>query len=445
MIDSARNRGGDVDVPPAPADGPPSGRWLTDWASAFFENAPSPLAIIRAAGHCLLYTNQAFRQLHSLAATANGLPVSDLFDRSIAHELEALVDRSIASRSGRHEATITDSGGKLLQCAAWPLIGENVADLLLVMVETRPATDIATMRAIQVGMTERLLLSALRDQMLADTAAAAEQKAELANAAKDRFLTTMSHELRTPLNAIGGYAELIEMGLRGPVTPEQREDLTRIQRAQEHLLGLINSVLNYAKIESRTVSYELTPVRLDSTLDAVQEMLKPHLDRQRLTYRTLVDTTPGGGPPMVSADPEKLRQIFINVLTNAIKFTAPGGTIRTWYEIGDRTIAVHIGDTGRGIPEDQLATIFTPFVQVGRRLNSGDQGIGLGLAISRDLARGMGGELTAISTPGSGSTFTLTLARAAAGVQRGAGPAGDEPPRPPTPVDSPNRDALPSP
>jgi signal transduction histidine kinase len=247
--------------------------------------------------------------------------------------------------------------------------------------------------------------------MIAEAAGAAEKVAEMANAAKARFLTTMSHELRTPLNAIGGYAELIEMGLRGPVTSAQRDDLSRIQRAQEHLLGLINSVLNFAKLEAGSVQFELTAVPLDAVLDAVHEMLVPHLHRQGLVYRDWITKPPTGKSLRVHADAEKLRQILINLLTNAIKFTAPGGTITAWYDVRDEMVAVHVSDTGRGIPDDQLSTVFDPFVQVGRRLSSTDQGVGLGLSISRDLARGMGGDLTAKSTLGVGSTFTLVLKR----------------------------------
>jgi signal transduction histidine kinase len=118
----------------------------------------------------------------------------------------------------------------------------------------------------------------------------------------------------------------------------------------------------------------------------------------------------------VNADREKLRQILINLLTNAIKFTAADGTIRAWCATTAETISIHITDTGRGIPHDQLSAVFDPFVQIGRQLNSDDQGVGLGLSISRELARGMGGDLTAASTPGIGSTFTLTLNRASTGA-----------------------------
>jgi signal transduction histidine kinase len=145
-------------------------------------------------------------------------------------------------------------------------------------------------------------------------------------------------------------------------------------------------------------------------------MLMPHLRRQGLIYHDLLADAVIAEPLVVTADPEKLRQILINLLTNAIKFTGSGGTVSASHSASERTISLHISDTGRGIPDDQLASIFDPFVQVGRRLNSSDQGVGLGLSISRGLARAMGGELTAISTLGVGSRFTLTLPRASTGA-----------------------------
>ena len=395
-------------------DGADSARSLIHWAKSFLENAPAAVTIIQHAGYRLLYANSAFRRLHSIPATSHELSVSDFLDPVAAKELEAMVDRGVSSRAMAHDGIITTGSGECaFHCSVWPLAVKEGTEFSIVMIEMRPATDADTTRAFQVDVTQRLVLSALHDQMIAEAAGAAEKVAEMANAAKAKFLTTMSHELRTPLNAIGGYAELIEMGLRGPVTSAQRDDLSRIQRAQEHLLGLINSVLNFAKLEAGSVQFDLTAVPLDTVLEAVHEMLVPHLTRQGLTYRDWICKPPTAETLLVHADPEKLRQILINLLSNAIKFTPSGGTITAWCDAsGGELISVHLSDTGRGIPADQLATVFDPFVQVGRRLSSGDQGVGLGLSISRDLARGMNGDLTVISALGVGSTFTLTLKRA---------------------------------
>ena len=388
-------------------------RPLLEWAESFLEHAPSPVTLIRRAGYRLMYGNSAFRRLHSLPAAPRERPVSDFFDPLVEREIRLLVDSCVAPQPKAHVIIVTPrSGERALHCSAWPLAERDGREPAIVMVEMRPATDVDEEHAFQVDLSQRLVLSALQDQLIAEAARAAETAADLANAAKDRFLSTMSHELRTPLNAIGGYAELIDMGLRGPVTPAQREDLSRIQRAQVHLLGLINSVLNFSKLESGTVQFEMTAVPLSSTLDTVQEMLLPHLGRQGLSYQDLMKESPEIEPLLVIADPEKLRQVLINLLTNAIKFTAPGGTITVSCDATPEAISLHVRDTGRGISADQLSSVFDPFVQVGRRLSSNDQGVGLGLSISRDLARGMGGDLTVTSKLDVGSTFTLTLRRA---------------------------------
>jgi PAS domain S-box-containing protein len=251
---------------------------------------------------------------------------------------------------------------------------------------------------------ERLLVES---EMARRDAEQARGEAERASRAKGEFLAVMSHELRTPLNAIGGYAELMEMGLRGPITPEQRVDLGRIQASQRHLLGLINQVLNYTRIETGTVQYDLSAIPVGEALAAAEALVIPQVRARGLTYLL------GACDPAlrVHADAEKLQQILLNLLTNAIKFTDAGGVVRVECVVGERTVSIGVTDTGVGIAADKLASVFEPFVQVDQRLTRANEGVGLGLAISRDLARGMGGDLSAESMPGSGSTFTLTLPR----------------------------------
>lgn len=234
------------------------------------------------------------------------------------------------------------------------------------------------------------------------------EAAESANQAKSKFLAVMSHELRTPLNAIGGYAQILEMGIPGPVTPGQLEALDRIARSQAHLLTLINDILNLAQIEAGRVEYAMEDLRLTEVVAAVAPMVEPQMEAKRLVFEVSV---PNG--VTVRADREKARQVILNLLGNAVKFTGDGGRVSIEAiapSADEPRVSVRIRDTGIGIPTDKLASIFEPFVQIenGKAMTT-EKGSGLGLSISRDLARGMGGDLIAESEPGVGSAFILLL------------------------------------
>ena len=236
----------------------------------------------------------------------------------------------------------------------------------------------------------------------------AEQEAWAASQAKSEFLASMSHELRTPLNAIGGYAELLAMGVHGPLNAEQAQDIARIRRSNQHLLTLINDVLNFAKVDAGQTEYRLTAVPVDETLRDTESMIAPQILAKGLHY----SYKGGDKSASVLADPEKLQQIVLNLLSNAVKFTEPGGTITLSSEPRGNFIEISVADTGPGIPPEKLDRIFDAFVQVARRLNQPVQGVGLGLAISQDLAEAMDGKVTVESVLGQGSKFTLSLPRA---------------------------------
>jgi PAS domain S-box-containing protein len=229
--------------------------------------------------------------------------------------------------------------------------------------------------------------------------------AEGANRAKAEFLANMSHELRTPLNAIAGYADLLLLGVRGVLPSDVQGDVERIRRSGQHLLSLINDILNFARIEAGQLRYQLEPVPVGALLADLEALVTPQVAQRGLHY-----VSPDGAEAVARADAEKTRQIVLNLVTNAIKFTDPGGTVTVSYAAGADGVRIRVADTGRGIPPEQVGRIFDPFVQVDRHLTAdSQQGVGLGLAISRDLARGMGGDLSVESAVGRGSVFTLTL------------------------------------
>src|SRR5687767_14992083 len=242
----------------------------------------------------------------------------------------------------------------------------------------------------------------------------ARAAADAANRSKAEFLAVMSHELRTPLNSIGGYVDILETGLRGPLTPGQSADLQRIKRSQQHLLGIINDILNFTRLEATEVQYDVieVPVRaLMADLDAIVGSLAR---AKSLQYSCKLP----GLSVYVRTDPDKLRQILVNLVSNSVKFTEPGGRIAVRCAETRDAMAIEVSDTGRGIPPDKLDAVFEPFVQLDSGLTRTTEGTGLGLAISRGLARGMGADLTVRSEVGVGSVFTLTLPLARVRSQR---------------------------
>jgi signal transduction histidine kinase len=344
--------------------------------------------------------------------------------------LEAV--RAAAAEGGAPDVLVADVMMPGLD--GFQLLGELRADPVtsdvpVVLLSARAGEE-SRMHGLEAGADDYLVKPFVARELLARVAAAARigrdrratraterayealraAKAEVddANRAKSAFLATMSHELRTPLNAIAGHVQLLEMGLHGPISEAQRTALARIERSQRHLLRLINDVLNLARIEAGGLEFRLGDLAVAEIIADLAPLIEPQLSAKLLHY----DVRLAASDVMVRGDLEKVQQILLNLLSNAIKFTDPGGTVTI--DVAKRAgaagfVFLRVSDTGKGIPPDRIEQIFEPFVQVHVTGIRTAEGVGLGLSISRELARGMGGDLRARSTLGKGSTFTLTL------------------------------------
>jgi signal transduction histidine kinase len=258
------------------------------------------------------------------------------------------------------------------------------------------AEDVATRGAL-----------ALDSAQVYDLALGHQRSAESANRAKTAFLGAMSHELRTPLNAIGGYIDLLDMGLRGPVTAAQHADFARVKTNQQHLAVLITEILNFVRVGSGRVAYAVSDVKACASMQHAINLIEPLFGQKGIVF----DGITGDSSIVAQADPDRVTQILVNLLSNAIKFTAAGGHISATCAATVDTVTLQVSDTGIGIAPEKHEAIFEPFIQLKESFADRESGVGLGLAISRDLARAMKGDLTVESSEGKGARFTLSLPR----------------------------------
>ena len=247
----------------------------------------------------------------------------------------------------------------------------------------------------------------------------ARESAETATLAKSRLLAMMSHELRTPLNAISGYSRMLLHDGRDPLTKRQREYLDLAFRNSCHLLDLLNRVLDLQKIEAGQIEIRIVPVEVSAAIRECVEMFAP---QARLRDIVMTEECLRGGSASILADPIRFRQVMANLISNAVKYNRPGGHVWVSWAASGNGCRIGVRDTGNGIPNPRRDEVFQPFNRLGREA-SRIEGLGLGLAISRDLVELMGGQIGFDSEPGRGSTFwvEMPLAAEVVGLNRVAG------------------------
>jgi signal transduction histidine kinase len=386
-----------------------------------FQQAPAFLAILRGENHTFELANDSYYQLVGHRPLV-GRPVAEALpevrDQGFFSMLdqvlvsgEAVVGREVLVRLARTPGDEPEE--RFVDFVYQPLVEADGTSSGIAAFGSDVTEQVLARREI-----ERLLDDSERARAEAEAARTAAERADLA---KSQFLANMSHELRTPLNAIQGYSQLIDLGIHGPVTDAQRETLARIDRAQRHLLGLVNDVLNFSSLGAGRVEYDMKEVVVADVVADVLPFVEPQLAQKRIAVEVRLPTSgaevAAEPPARVWADREKLGQVFVNLLSNAIKFTPSGRRVVVTFaeranDSGPTEMAFfQVSDTGIGIPREKLEAIFEPFVQVRPSYARAIGGTGLGLAISRDLARGMGGDLRVRSVEGEGSTFTVALRR----------------------------------
>ena len=365
-------------------------------AVAFVDDDGEHLQLIASAG----YDARAVAEYQRIPLDSR-FPLSDAARTGRTILLQTAEERD-ASYPHLAELRRANGGGAM---AALPLIsGDDVLGTIAFNFGERRQladADIAFLYALS-----RQCVQALERARLYAAEREARGEAEAASAAKSQFLATMSHETRQPIHATIGWVELMELGLRGPLTDQQREDLGRIRLNQRRLLDLINDILDFAKHEAGAVALAMDVVDGRKVVESLSALLEPQFGAKGVALRIVAPVA----EVLFRGDEERVVQICLNLASNALKATPAGGQVVVACAMRDGAACIDVADTGVGIPADKLEVIFEPFTQLGRSLNNPREGgVGLGLAISRQLARAMGGDVSAVSTPGAGSVFTLML------------------------------------
>jgi len=370
-----------------------------------FQRAPAFLAVLRGPEHVFELANDAYFQLvgrRELVGRTVREALPEIVEQGFVDMLDGVLTSGEPVIGREQPIQLTRSQGaepeeRFVDFSYLPLVEADGSNSGIIAHGMDVTDHVLARREV-----ERLLRESEGARAEAESARA---EAESANRAKADFLASMSHELRTPLNAIGGYVDLLDIGVHGPLTDAQRNALTRVTANQRHLLTLINDVLAFAKLEAGQVEFDLRSLRVTDLLASVDPLVAALAQEKGIDITIHDDAS----SLRLLGDEERVRQVLLNLVGNAIKYTPEGGSVALTAGRDGTEVAIRIQDTGPGITPEQQQRIFDAFVQVDRRLNHPQEGVGLGLAISRDLARAMGGDLQVESTPGEGSTFTLRL------------------------------------
>lgn len=327
--------------------------------------------------------------------------------------LAEMVQRPRDQIEGQHIDRLLSTAGRIFYSThLFPLLRlHGHADELYLPLLRADGTELpilatgATRMRDGTSMHDLVIVPMRQRNQLEDELIAARNVAQEASAAKDRFLSIVSHELRTPLTGIAGYAELLLRERKGPLTPEQRRYAERIRDAAQYQVELIEDILDFAALDGERRALVPTLVVIEDALARTESILAVRAADEERT----IDRQPKPAPGAVRADRRAMQQILLNIGMNAIKYSPRGTPIAIEVEPHDARVRIHVRDRGAGIAPDQLEKIFEPFVQLSGGGSTSKRGVGLGLAISRDLAHAMHGEILVASVPGEGSTFTLDL------------------------------------
>jgi len=371
-----------------------------------FQLAPDPYLVTDQEGTIQEANAAAGDLLGVPSALLVKKPLLAYLDGEARREFESWVDRlTTAGCLDKWALVIEARNGSIVPMEATASrLGNGSIGWLFRDTSVRRASE-DSMHALNRSLNARVAQRTRELEVALEGEQSARKEAEAANRIKTELFARLSHEFRTPLHAVSGYLEILEQNIHGVLTADQRRDVERIHQAQELLLTLVNMILDFAKLEGGPIELSMAEIPIEETLRGAEALVAPQFAKKAIAYTH----HPGEASATVFADREKVQQILLNLLANAMRFTPSGGAVDLDWRVENDALLVHVRDTGPGIPEEKAEQIFEPFVQLRAPGSVPSGGTGLGLPISRDLARAMGGDVRVTSSVGVGSVFTLLL------------------------------------